>query len=88
MNIKYLISYSGLVPFIYLIIDLYFLGYLNTEFVNDIAIICHALSILLLVHIIGILIKIIYSLSFMASCQVYSHDNSFLNLFESIKYRF
>ena len=38
MNIKYLISYSGLVPFIYLIIDLYFLGYLNTEFVNDIAI--------------------------------------------------
>ena len=38
MNIKYLISYSGLVPFIYLIIDLYFLGHLNTEFVNDIAI--------------------------------------------------
>ena len=39
MNIKYIISYSGLIPFFYLIIDGYFLGYLNLKFINDIAII-------------------------------------------------
>ena len=38
MNIKYVISYSGLIPFFYLIIDGYFLGYLNLIFINDLAI--------------------------------------------------
>ena len=38
MNIKYIISYSGLIPFFYLIIDGYFLGYLNLIFINDLAI--------------------------------------------------
>ncbi len=38
MNIKYIISYSGLIPFFYLIIDGYFLGYLNLKFINDLAI--------------------------------------------------
>lgn len=38
MNIKYFISYSGLIPFFYLIIDGYFLGYLNLKFINDLAI--------------------------------------------------
>ena len=38
LDIKYIISYSGLIPFFYLIIDGYFLGYLNLKFINDLAI--------------------------------------------------
>ncbi len=38
MNIKYIISYSGLIPFFYLIVDGYYLEYLSEKFINDVAI--------------------------------------------------
>ncbi len=38
MNIKYFISYLGLVPFIFLIIDGYFLGMLDISFITSLSI--------------------------------------------------
>ena len=38
MNIKYVISYLGLVPFLYLILDGYFFGYLDIIFIINISI--------------------------------------------------
>ena len=38
MNLKYIVSYSGLVPFFYLVVDGYFLEFLDTNFILDIAI--------------------------------------------------
>tara|TARA_Y100000389_G_scaffold165284_1_gene169395 strand:+ start:926 stop:1345 length:420 start_codon:yes stop_codon:yes gene_type:complete len=39
MNIKYIVSYLGLIPFLFLTIDGYFLGLLDTNFIQNIAII-------------------------------------------------
>ena len=38
MNVKYIISYVGLVPFIYLILDGYFFGYLDIIFIINVTI--------------------------------------------------
>jgi len=38
MNIKYIVSYLGLVPFFFLIIDGYFLGMLDKNFITTISI--------------------------------------------------
>lgn len=38
MNFKYIVSYSGLIPFIYLILDGYFLENLDINFILDVAI--------------------------------------------------
>ena len=38
MNIKYVISYLGLAPFLYLILDGYFFGYLDIIFIINISI--------------------------------------------------
>jgi len=38
VNIKYVISYLGLVPFLYLILDGYFFGYLDIIFIINISI--------------------------------------------------
>ena len=38
MNIKFVISYLGLVPFLYLILDGYFFGYLDIIFIINISI--------------------------------------------------
>ena len=38
MNIKYVISYLGLAPFLYLILDGYFFGYLDIIFIMNISI--------------------------------------------------
>ena len=38
MNLKYIVSYSGLIPFFYLVLDGYFLEYLDINFILDIAI--------------------------------------------------
>ena len=38
MNVKYLVSYAGLVPFFYLLLDGYFFEYLETNFILDISI--------------------------------------------------
>ena len=38
MNIKYVLSYLGLVPFLYLILDGYFFGYLDVIFIINISI--------------------------------------------------
>ena len=38
MNIKYLVSYLGLIPFFFLIIDAYFLGILDESFIITISI--------------------------------------------------
>ena len=38
MNIKYIISYLGLAPFLYLILDGYFFGYLDIIFIIDVSI--------------------------------------------------
>ena len=38
MNFKYIVSYSGLIPFIYLILDGYFFENLDINFILDVAI--------------------------------------------------
>ena len=38
MNVKYLVSYSGLIPFFYLILDGYFFEILDINFILDISI--------------------------------------------------
>ena len=38
MNLKYIVSYSGLVPFFYLVVDGYFFEFLDINFILDIAI--------------------------------------------------
>ena len=38
MNIKYLVSYLGLIPFFFLIIDGYFLGMLDQNFITTVSI--------------------------------------------------
>ena len=38
MNVKYIVSYLGLVPFFFLIIDGYFLGMLDKDFITTISI--------------------------------------------------
>ena len=37
MNVKYFVSYLGLIPFLYLIIDGYFLGILEISFIWDLS---------------------------------------------------